>query len=69
MPWTANDALRHTKKANTPEKRKTWAEVANKALASGDSEGSAIRQANAVIAGMSHKKQGDISSDRMTRTK
>lgn len=51
MPWTSEDAKRHTKKANTPKKKKQWSKVANAALASGDSEASAIRQANAVIAG------------------
>ena len=57
MPWTPNDATRHTKLANTPAKRKRWALVANAAekrcekLGQGDCEGRAIRQANAVIAG------------------
>ena len=51
MPWTAKDATRHTKKANTPEKKRQWAHVANAALKSGDSEASAIRQANAAVGG------------------
>jgi hypothetical protein len=51
MPWKPKDAKRHTKKANTPKKQREWVAVANSALASGDSEGSAIRQANAVVAG------------------
>jgi hypothetical protein len=49
MPWTSRDAGGYTKKANTPRKRKLWSEVANKALASGSTEASAIRQANAVV--------------------
>jgi hypothetical protein len=53
MPWTAADATRFTKKANTAEKRKRWAAIANSALASGNNEASAIRQANAVIGGKS----------------
>lgn len=56
MPWSPSDAKRHTKKANTAKKKKRWAAVANSALASGDSEGSAIRQANAVVAGAKKKK-------------
>lgn len=50
MPWSANDATRFTKKANTPAKKRQWSHVANSALSSGDSEGSAIRQANAAVA-------------------
>jgi hypothetical protein len=49
MPWTAKDAKRHTKKANTPKKKRQWEHVADSALAKGASEGSAIRQANAVV--------------------
>lgn len=56
MPWTSADAKSHTKKANTPHKQSVWARVANKALSGGASEGSAIRQANSVVAGMGKKK-------------
>lgn len=49
MPWTADDAEGHTSHADTPQKRKQWAAVANAALKNGDSEGAAIRQANAAI--------------------
>lgn len=49
MPWTESDATRFTKKANTPAKRKRWANVANSALSSGDSEATAIKKANAAI--------------------
>jgi hypothetical protein len=55
MPWSAADASSHTKKADTPAKKKRWAAVANAALGSGSSEGSAVRQANAVIAGAVHR--------------
>lgn len=51
MPWEPSDATKHTKKANTAKKKRQWADVANSALASGDSEASAIRQANAAVAG------------------
>ena len=57
MPWDLEDATRHTKKANTAKKKSQWAAVANIALASGDSEGSAIRQANAVIKKRKRKKK------------
>ena len=50
MPWNPADAKSHTHKANTTKKRRLWSEVANKALKSGASEASAIRQANAVVA-------------------
>lgn len=49
MPWSANDAMRFTKKANTPEKRKRWARIANSALSSGDSEATAIKKANRAM--------------------
>jgi len=51
MPWKPQEAEEHTHKANTPKKRRMWADVADSALARGSSEGSAIRQANAVAAG------------------
>lgn len=51
MPWSPSDGpARHTHKANTPKKKRQWAEVANSALKRGASEGSAVRQANAVVA-------------------
>lgn len=50
MPWTKSDAKHKTHKASTPKKQRQWAHIANSALASGDSEASAIKQANAVIA-------------------
>ncbi|MGJ0510154.1 MAG: hypothetical protein ACR652_24155 [Methylocystis sp.] len=56
MPWKPNDAKRHTKKADTPKKQKQWADVADSALSRGASEGSAIRQANSVIAKKTKKK-------------
>jgi hypothetical protein len=49
MPWNSADAKRHTKKANTPKKARQWSHVSNDALERGASEGSAIRQANAVV--------------------
>ena len=52
MPWQATDAERHTKKADTPHKRRIWAQVANKALRNGATEENAIRQADAVVARM-----------------
>ena len=47
MPWTSNDAERHTHKATTSELKELWAKVANEIA--GD-EGRAIREANAVVA-------------------
>jgi len=56
MPWTASDAKKHTKKANTAKKQRQWADVADSALSRGKSEGTAIRQANGVVAKSSAKK-------------
>lgn len=66
MPWTAKDAHRHTKKANSAKKQRQWAHVADNALAKGQSEGSAIRQANAVVghSGMS-KAHSKVKRQRM----
>ena len=49
MPWTPEDAERHTKLANTPKKQEQWADVANSALERGLSELSAIQEADAVV--------------------
>ena len=50
MPWTANDAERHTHKATTWTLKELWAKVANECLERTGNEGRAIREANAVIA-------------------
>jgi hypothetical protein len=55
MPWTPNDAERHTHKATTPELKELWAKVANEALRRTGEEGRAIREANAVVARQSER--------------
>jgi len=50
MPWTADDAQRHTHKATTSELKELWAKVANEALERTGDEGRAIREANSVVA-------------------
>ncbi len=50
MPWTADDAERHTHKATTQELKALWAQVANETLELTGNEGRAIREANAVVA-------------------
>jgi hypothetical protein len=50
MPWTPNDAERHTHKATTPMLKELWAKVANESLERTGDEGRAIREANAVVA-------------------
>lgn len=57
MPWKSSDAKRHTKKADTPKKQRQWADAADSALSRGATEGSAIRQANSVIAKETKKKR------------
>ena len=47
MPFTVGDVEGHIKGLSDPQK-KVWVGVANKELAGGATEGSAIRQANAV---------------------
>ena len=50
MPWTAEDAERHTKKADDPRRKRMWAEIANAVLTETGDEGRAIREANAAVA-------------------
>jgi hypothetical protein len=61
VPWTSKDAQRHTKKAKSTKAKRQWEYVANSALSRGASEGSAIRQANGVIAKRKHAAGGSIS--------
>jgi len=49
MPWTQNDAERHTHKAATATLKELWAKVANESLERTGDEGRAIREANAVV--------------------
>lgn len=59
MPWSPADGpARHTKKADTPKKKRQWADVANSALARGEDDASAIRMANAVVAHQGPSKNG-----------
>jgi len=50
MPWTPDEAERHTHKAATQEMKDPWAKVANERLESTGDEARAIREANAVVA-------------------
>lgn len=50
MPWTSDDAERHTHKADTQELQDLWAKVANETLERTGDDARAIREANAVIA-------------------
>jgi hypothetical protein len=43
MPWSSNDAERHTHKATTAELKELWAKVANESLERSGNEGRAIR--------------------------
>jgi hypothetical protein len=56
MPWTSNDAERHTHKASSQTLKDLWAKVANETLDRTGDEGRAIREANAVIARQSDNK-------------
>lgn len=49
MPERPRDAPHFTKKANTPKKRRAHAEIRNRLLAEGASEGKAARIANAAV--------------------
>jgi hypothetical protein len=66
MPWTPADSTRHTKMADSPNRKRMWAHVANKELASYGDDGRAVRAANAAV----HKNYRGKSNHRagMTRT-
>lgn len=49
MPWGPSSANRFTKGARSAKSKRQWSHVADGALSRGASEGSAIRQANAVV--------------------
>lgn len=59
MPWQMRDAPRHTKKADTPAKKKQWRTVANKVLAESGDEGKAIAIASAAV----KKRRGRSKED------
>jgi len=61
MPWNPKDAKRHTKKAKGAKAKRQWSHVANSVLSRGGSEGSAVRQANAVIKKRRSKKRNTSS--------
>lgn len=49
MPWDASDAKSKTKKANTSKKTRQWERVANSVLSHGESDVTAIKEANGVV--------------------
>jgi hypothetical protein len=51
-------AEKHTKKADTPKRKRQWEHVRESAEKSGASEGSAIRQANSVVKKKSTRAKG-----------
>lgn len=57
MPWDNTSATRFTKKADTARLRKMWADVANKALDEGASDGEAVRKANGAVRDAAAKKR------------
>jgi hypothetical protein len=64
MPWTAEDADRHTKKADSAKRQRMWAEIANSVLAETGDEGRAIREANAMV-GRDYEKSNGSSQTKL----
>ena len=50
-------AEKHTKKANTPKKKRQWEHVRESAEEAGDSPGKAIKKASGVVKKGSKKKK------------
>lgn len=59
MPWTAKDAGRFSKKVGRggAKRKRQWSAIANSALKRGQSEGRAIRMANAVAGRTAKRKK------------
>jgi uncharacterized protein YdaT len=57
MPWNQSDAAKKTHKANTPAKQRQWVSIANRMLAEGASDATAIRVANGVVKNRPAKKR------------
>jgi hypothetical protein len=57
MPFKAKDATRFTKKATSKIAKRQFKDVANSMMARGESEGAAIRAANAAVAKRKKRKQ------------
>lgn len=58
MPWSPGDGpSRHSKKANTPAKKRQWASTANSVLKESGDEGKAVRIANAAVKKHPSKKR------------
>jgi hypothetical protein len=49
MPWTASDAKRFTKSANSPSSEDQWSKVANSVLSKTGDESQAIKAASGVV--------------------
>lgn len=56
MPWKPEDAPAKTKKADSPVKRRQWADVANDTLKRTGDEARAVREANAVVKQQTSRK-------------
>lgn len=57
MPWSASDAQKKTKSANTPAKQKQWAKTANAVLKETKDDTKAILIANAAVKKKGNKPQ------------
>lgn len=64
MPWTPDDAQRHTKKARNRKLRSTWSKTANSVLEETGDEGYAVRVANSAVRKASEHHDMDKESRR-----
>jgi hypothetical protein len=68
MPWAPNDADSHTQSANSPKLKRMWAHIADKELAEGKDDGTAVKIANGAVAKQAAKKSVKKSaSERLIR--
>lgn len=50
MPWSADDAFKHTRKATNYRLKRLWAHIANNVLSETGDDAKAIAAANAAVA-------------------
>lgn len=56
MPWKDSQAVKHSRKANTPARKRQWRKIANAVLEKTGDDAKAIRIANSAVKKSTRKK-------------
>lgn len=62
MPWTIQDARKHTRKAGSPAEKRQWKSTANAVLGTTGDGVKAIKAANAAITGKPPRKTKPVKT-------